>query len=260
MKAFSLLAVLLLGALLVYATKDFPTWGSSQTPANQSRVSEYYITQTYDDTLVPNMVTAVLADYRGYDTMFETTVVFIAGLAIFSILGVGTMKEAREGRVAPPLNLRTVAPHDLIIRITCRLLVPPIQIFAFYVLAHGHHSPGGGFQGGVIMAASLIMLELSSDLKDRAARFTNRIAILMGIVGIFFYAGWGALCLFFGGHLLDYGVLAAIIPDDPAMARSHSMLVVETGVAFTVSSIMVLIFRQLSTGGYVLSPSREPAR
>ena len=124
-------------------------------------------------TLVPNMVTAVLADYRGYDTMFETVVVFIAGIAIFSILGVGTMKEAREGRVSPPAYLGVIAPRDLIIRITCRLLVPVIQIFALYVLAHGHHSPGGGFQGGVIMAASFIMMDLSSDLRGRSARLNQ---------------------------------------------------------------------------------------
>lgn len=259
MKALNLLIVVLLGILLLYAAEDFPDWGSAHTPANQSRVSEYYITHTYDDTLVPNMVTAILADYRGYDTMFETVVVFIAGMSIFTILGVGTAKEA-QGGLTPPDYLRIRAPNDLIIRTTCRLLVPVIQIFALYVLAHGHHSPGGGFQGGVIMAASFIMLELSSDLRARAARFTNKMAMLLGITGILIYSGWGTVCLFFGGHFLDYSFLSAIIPDSPEMARSHSMLVVEVGVAFTVSSIMVLIFRQLSTGGYLVPKDSQPSR
>jgi len=249
MKFFNLVIVVLLGALLIYAAEDFPAWGSADTPANQATLSKYYIQHTYDDTLVPNIVTAVLADYRGYDTMFETTVVFIAGIAIFTILNVGTWKEQKEG-IKPPARLSAEAPEDIIVRISCRVLVPIIQLFALYVLAHGHHSPGGGFQGGVILAASFIMMELSTDLKDQARRFTNRMAIILGAAGVLVYAGWGTLSLFFGGPMLDYSYLAPIIPDVPEMARSHSMLIVETGVAFTVSSIMVLIFRQLVSGGY----------
>ena len=249
MKYLNLVIVILLGALLIYAAEDFPAWGSANTPANQSMLSEYYIQNTYDDTLVPNIVTAVLADYRGYDTMFETTVVFIAGLSIFTILNVGTWRE-KKAKIAPPGRISAVAPPDVIIRISCRILVPIIQLFALYVLAHGHHSPGGGFQGGVILAASFIMMELSTDLKDEAKKFTNKLAIILGATGVLIYSGWGALALAFGGPMLDYSYLAPIIPGAPEMARSHSMLIVEVGVAFTVSSIMVLIFRQLSTGGY----------
>lgn len=251
MKTFSLIVVVLFGALLLYAAEDFPQWGSSETPASQSRVSEYYIQHTYNDTLVPNIVTAVLADYRGYDTLFETVVVFTAGIAIFSILGVGVMKE-KKANIAAPARISVVSPRDLIVRTSCRILVPIIQIFALYVLAHGHHSPGGGFQGGVILAASIILLELSSDLKDQTAGFTNQIAVFQGILGIMIYGGWGALCVIFGGHFLDYSYLAGIIPDHADMARSHSILIVEIGVALTVSSIMVLIFRQLSSGGYTV--------
>jgi multicomponent Na+:H+ antiporter subunit B len=251
LKTFNLLVVVLFGALLIFASDDFPQWGSSETPASQSRVSEYYIRNTYDETLVPNIVTAVLADYRGYDTLFETVVVFTAGIAIFSILGIGAMTEKKNG-IAPPARVSIIAPRDLIVRVSCRVLVPVIQLFALYVLAHGHHSPGGGFQGGVIMAASFILMELSSDLRAHAVKFTNQIAILLGIVGIMIYGGWGAACVLLGGHFLDYSYLAGIIPDSADMARSHSIFIVEIGVAFTVSSIMVLIFRQLSTGGYTI--------
>ena len=251
MKAFNLIVVVLFGALLLYAAEDFPQWGSAETPANQSRVSEYYIQHTYNDTLVPNIVTAVLADYRGYDTLFETVVVFTAGIAIFSILGVGVMRE-KKNAVPPPYRVSVTSPRDLIVRVSCRILVPIIQIFALYVLAHGHHSPGGGFQGGVILAASIILLELSSDLKENTAGFTNRIAVMQGILGILIYGGWGTICVLLGGHFLDYSYAASIIPDHADMARSHSMLIVEIGVALTVSSIMVLIFRQLSSGGYTV--------
>jgi len=254
MKVFYLLVVVILGGLLIYAAEDFPAWGSANTPANHAMLSEYYIKNTWDDTLVPNMVTAILADYRGFDTMFETTVVLIAGLAIFTILNVGTMKENKLG-IPAPSYLDTEVPNDIIVRISARILVPVIQLFALYVLAHGHHSPGGGFQGGVILAASFIMMELTSDLKYETARFTNKVAILLGVLGVTIYSGWGTLALFFGGSFLDYSYLAPIFPDVPEMARSHSMLAVEIGVAFTVSSIMLLIFRQLRSGGYSFQPN-----
>lgn len=255
MKVFQTIIAVVLGALLIYAEADFPAWASSKSPANAGELSQYYIKNIYDETLVPNMVTAVLADYRGYDTLFETVVVFTAGLAIFAILGTGVMREKKTA-VPAPKRIYSEPPFDLIVRISTRMLVPVIQLFALYVLAHGHHSPGGGFQGGVILAASFIMLELSSDLRAEAAKLTHRMSIWLGIIGIVIYAGWGTLSLFFGGHFLDYDMLQALFPLDPLMARSHSMLIVEVGVAFTVSSIMLLIFRQLVSGGYSI-PNKQ---
>ena len=87
------------------------------------------------------MVTAVLADYRGFDTMFETVVVFIAGMAVLAIL------KGSSGPYSKNKNFTSPIEPDLIVTNTVRLLVPVIQIFSFYVLAHGHVSPGGGFQG-----------------------------------------------------------------------------------------------------------------
>ena len=86
MKKLSLIPVLLVGALLIYAAEDFPEWGSPSAPASASPLSSHFISNTGVDTEVPNMVTAVLADYRGFDTMFETVVVFIAGMAVLAIL------------------------------------------------------------------------------------------------------------------------------------------------------------------------------
>ena len=86
MKWISLVPVLAVGGLLLFAAKDFPEWGDPQSPASSSPVSSHFINNTGVDTEVPNMVTAVLADYRGFDTMFETVVVFIAGVAVIAIL------------------------------------------------------------------------------------------------------------------------------------------------------------------------------
>ena len=85
MKRIGLVIVFLCWGLLIYGTADFPRWSDPASPASR-HVSPYYIENSIRDTSVPNIVTAVLADYRGYDTMFETTVIFSAGFACFFLL------------------------------------------------------------------------------------------------------------------------------------------------------------------------------
>lgn len=70
---------------MVYGTVDMPKWGDPDSPASRY-VSPRYITKSYEETEVPNIVTAVLADYRSYDTLGETTVVFTAGIAVLYLL------------------------------------------------------------------------------------------------------------------------------------------------------------------------------
>ena len=72
---------------------------------------------------------------------------------------------------------------------------------------------------------------------------------MLGAFGIFIYVGWGVLCLLLGKEFLNYSVLDSILPGDSMMARSHSMLVVEIGVAFTVTAIMFSMYSNLSTRG-----------
>ena len=85
MRILSLISVIITGCLLIYSTIDMPDWGDPNSPASQ-HVSPYYITKTVEDTATPNIVTSVLADYRGYDTLGETTVIFSAGMACILLL------------------------------------------------------------------------------------------------------------------------------------------------------------------------------
>lgn len=89
-----ILMVTALGLALAYTTADMPHFGDPNAPANL-HVAPYYITQTQSETNVPNIVTGVLASYRGYDTMGETFVVFTALLAVSLLLG-GTLPDRRS--------------------------------------------------------------------------------------------------------------------------------------------------------------------
>lgn len=81
----ALLAVLVTGAVLAYGTLDMPSYGDPESPPNL-HVAPRYIDQSAEETGVINMVTAVLASYRGYDTLGETTVIFTAGLSLILLL------------------------------------------------------------------------------------------------------------------------------------------------------------------------------
>ena len=85
MKILSLISTVIVGALLVYGTMDMPEWGDPNSPAS-THVSPYYLCNSLEDTATPNVVTSVLADYRGYDTLGETTVIFTAGMACILLL------------------------------------------------------------------------------------------------------------------------------------------------------------------------------
>jgi multicomponent Na+:H+ antiporter subunit B len=244
LKIIALIAVLLTGGLLLYVVSDFPAWADPHSPANASPISQFFITETEELTAVPNMVTAVLADYRGYDTLFETVVIFCAGLAVFAILG------RPGGKRGDPDPAEDDPKGNLIVLQTCKLAIPPMQLFALYVVAHGHHSPGGGFQGGVILGTSFILWALARSVPTALKRISTRKVVVLAAAGILIYAGIGMLCQGLGRNFLDYHILHKVLPaTDSVMARSHAMLGVEIGVAFTVAAIMFGLYTCLSSQG-----------
>jgi len=270
LKVTGLILVIILGGMLVYGSLEFPPWGDPASPAS-SHVSPYYIEKAVEDTSVPNLVTAVLADYRGYDTMFETIVIFAAGIACIVLLR--TFKKTKSGsrlyrHIPTGITLRIEkegrfpedsvvfaridshwVPPDLIVKTTCRLIVPFIQIFALSVIAHGHHSPGGGFQGGVILGAAMIIYSIAFNLRTAIRRMSERSTVMLSSLGVFIYAGTGALCMLSGLNYLDYGALAGFLGVDPVTARSHGILIVEIGVGIAVMAVMVTLYYNLASAG-----------
>ncbi len=270
MKILALVSILLCGGVLLYVTDYFPVWGDPASPASL-HISPHYIQGSLKDTAVPNIVTAVLADYRGYDTMFETSVILAAGIACFFILRVSSNRrpDAKLYRHIPTgITLRIEkggreplgsteferidfdwVPYDLIINMTCRLVVPFIQLFALYVIAHGHHSPGGGFQGGVIFGAAIILFAIANNLRQTVQMMSEKISALLSAFGVIVYVGTGAVCLMLGGNFLDYAALSPVLGVDAVHARSLGIFIVEMGVGIAVTAVMVWIYYNLSSAG-----------
>lgn len=142
-----------------------------------------------------------------------------------------------------------VVGESLIVQMSVRFLTPFIQLFGLYIIAHGHYSPGGGFQGGVVLGASFILLALAFDLRTSLLRFSVRANALWGNIGVLIYVGTGFVCALVGGLFLDYAALAAVIPIDPVEWRSLGVFIVEVGVGLTVMSIMASLYWDIGSGG-----------
>jgi multicomponent Na+:H+ antiporter subunit B len=184
---------------------------------------------------VPNSVTSLLAAYRGYDTMFETTVIFTAGVSLILLL----RRPRREGYLQPG----AVLSDQVILRVVTKLSIPFILIFGFYVITHGELGPGGGFQGGVVLAVAFILYAL---IFGRAALYRvvpPPVSDILTGVGVLIYSGTGAVCMLLGGKFLDYSMLNKELPGD---GESLGMTLVEYGVGITVSMVMLTIFNQLA--------------
>jgi multicomponent Na+:H+ antiporter subunit B len=139
--------------------------------------------------------------------------------------------------------------NDVIIQTVCRILIPFIQIYGLYVIAHGHISPGGGFQGGVILGASFILLCLSYDIHETKKRLSQKSTLIFFSLGLIIYSGIGIICLVLGGKYLDYGQLHKILPVNPVEARSMGIFGIEVGVGITVMAVMISIFLDLASEG-----------
>ncbi|MCA9693352.1 MAG: Na(+)/H(+) antiporter subunit B [Myxococcales bacterium] len=182
---------------------------------------------------VPNTVTSLLADYRGFDTMFETTVIFTAGASLILLL----RRRREEDQGSAPIA------NAVIVRVVGKLFIPFILIFGLYVISHGEIGPGGGFQGGVILATAFILYGLVYGRPALQKILPTRVTDFMCALGVFIYVGVGVWTMTLGGKFLDYARLPAASPGD---GGPLGMTLVEWGVGITVCTVMITIFNQLA--------------
>jgi multicomponent Na+:H+ antiporter subunit B len=221
-------------ALLVYSSFEQPQLGDANAPAH-THIAAWYLEHTPELIDVPNVVTAVLASFRGYDTLGELFVILTAGVGVLFVLqGGGVSVSGERGRSPDAQGLR----HHLIPRVVGVLLLPFIVLFGLYVQFHGDYGPGGGFQAGALIAAGLILYALLEG-ETAALRLTppKLLAALMA-GGTLLYSAVGFAGLALGGSFLDYSVLAA----EPTTGQHLGILLIELGVGVTVTGVLLTIF------------------
>ncbi|MBW1672612.1 MAG: cation:proton antiporter [Deltaproteobacteria bacterium] len=153
----------------------------------KTKVGRHYINEGVKETGATNIVTSVVVSYRGFDTLGEVTVLFIAAIGLGAVLSTVRKKTVRE-----------IEPASLVLYTGCRLLFPLILIFGTYIFIHGHLTPGGGFQGGAIIASGFLLIYLGCR-ERRISRVASNLAESLG--GLIFVV-IGLLGLVFGGYFL----------------------------------------------------------
>jgi multicomponent Na+:H+ antiporter subunit B len=228
-----MVVVAVLAALIIYSTFDKPRLGDPDAPVHQ-HLAPWYLEKTPEFMDIPNVVTAILGSFRGYDTLGEVFVVFAACIGVLFILGVKPPVEASQTRSLRNSGLR----HHLIPQVVGRLLIPFIVLFGLYVQFHGEYGPGGGFQAGALVATGVILYALLEG-EEAALRAVPR-PVLIGLVigGASLYGGVGLLCMVLGGNFLDYSVLAA----DPVAGQQRGIILIEAGVGMAVCGALLSIF------------------
>ncbi len=180
-----LLLIALAGVFIVF----FQTY---EAPTELNQTAAYYAVQGDDEIAAANLVSAIVVTYRGLDTLGEVTILFLV-TSIFSFF----LK--RVGRRIG----RQVRSSSEILETASAILVPFIFLLGAYVFINGHLTPGGGFQGGAILASGLVLMLLTDPLRTVNRRLLTVIESLSGFV----YVGLGIAGIFFAGGFLDNRLL-----------------------------------------------------
>lgn len=152
-RIFSVMFCVFLVWMLLEAVSFLPTFGSAQNPAN-NEVAARYIEKGLQETGAVNIVTGMILDYRAFDTLGESHVLFIATCTVLILLRL----DKKENKDAYEANDRIHEPkNDIILQTVARFLIPPIFIFGCYIILAGHLGPGGGFSGGAVIGGGLIL-------------------------------------------------------------------------------------------------------
>jgi multicomponent Na+:H+ antiporter subunit B len=183
-RATILLTLLLLGAIFLHLVGEY----SPSTALNS--LSRHYVASGPSELGAANIVTAVLVTYRGLDTLGEVAVLFISAAGVGLLLRRIPAEKVEEKQRRPSSELVGTAIH---------FLLPLIFVLGIYIFINGHLTPGGGFQGGAVLASGIMLLLLA----DPNTRLDHRIIEWLESSSGFGYVVVGVLGLAFAGGFLD---------------------------------------------------------
>ncbi|WP_048811093.1 Na(+)/H(+) antiporter subunit B [Thermococcus gammatolerans] len=172
-RALAIITLLIIGYWLAQ--------GLAGVPFGQDKmiVGRYYLENVKEQTGAVNAVTAIVVNYRGFDTLGEVTVLFIASTGVGALLW--RKKKKRTAR----------AEGSVVLKTGTELLFPFVVLFGAYIFIHGHLTPGGGFPGGATIATAFLLLYMAFinyEIPHRAFEKTEGLAgmgyVLVGLIGL----------------------------------------------------------------------------
>lgn len=168
-QATSILFCLFLIALLLVTVSYLPAIGTVTRPVN-NEVAARYIEKGLEETGAVNIVAGMILDYRAFDTLGESHVLFTATVTVLILLRLNKT-EKDEAEVS---DRRFEPKNDAILQLVATFLVPIIIIFGIYIILNGHLGPGGGFSGGAVIGAGLVLYLNAFGFKRTERFFTEK--------------------------------------------------------------------------------------
>ncbi len=178
--------------LFLFAAMFYDVAENYQESNALSPLATRYVEQGPDELGAPNLVTAVVVTYRGLDTLGEVTVLFLSAAVVGLLLGIGGRQE--KASVQPQ---KTTSSE--LVQTTVEYLLPIIFLFGAYIFLNGHLTPGGGFQGGAVIASGVLLLFLALPY----AKLRHGLLSVLESLSGFGYVLVGILGLVLAGGFLD---------------------------------------------------------
>lgn len=245
-QVFSVVFCISLVLVLLTAVSWLPRFGRAANPVN-NEVSERYIEKGLQETGAVNIVTGMILDYRAFDTLGESHVLFIATCTVLILLrsdkkkGKGSIEDMEANdRIYEPKN-------DIILQTVARILVPPIIIFGIYVILGGHLGPGGGFSGGAVIGAGLVLYLNAFGFAKTERFFTAKTYRRMSFSALACYALAKSYSFYTGANHIE-----SVIPlgTPGAILSSGLILILNICVGIVVAGTMYTFYAMFRKGGY----------
>ncbi len=235
-----------LAFMLLTAVSFLPTFGHEENPVN-NEVPRRYIEKGLEETGAVNFVTGMILDYRAFDTLGESHVLFIATCTVLILLR-NDKKKGEKGYEDMEANDRIYEPkNDIILQTVARVLVPPIIIFGIYVILGGHLGPGGGFSGGAIIGAGLILYLNAFGFAKTERFFQAKTYKWMCFGALACYAMAKSYSFYTGANHIE-----SVIPlgTPGAILSSGLILILNICVGIVVAGTMYTFYVMFRKGGY----------
>jgi len=171
-----------------------------QSPTELNKTAAYYAVNTESEVGAANLVSAIVVTYRGLDTLGEVTILFLTASIIGFFLKRKTAVTTAEN---PQMDSIQGQKTSELLASGMHLLVPFIFLFGIYIFVNGHLTPGGGFQGGAVIASGMALMILSGQKNKINA---GVLAVVESFSGIF-YVIIGIMGIVLAGGFLDNRIL-----------------------------------------------------
>ncbi len=190
-------------AIMLFTVSELPTYGLETNPTS-NELSTHYIEEGINEVGATNLVTNVILVYRGFDTYAESCVLFLAATCVIMLLkrDKNNTTEKDEQIRLEDAQIET-EEGSMLVRSVVRLLMPIGLLFGAYILFNGHISPGGGFAGGSIIGAMLILCDNTLGTEKVASFFNDHIYHIIKIGALVIYALLIGYTIFVGANGLE---------------------------------------------------------